>query len=250
MKKNRINNRLIQLFWIFFKAGTFTFSGGLAMLPLIQKDVIDKYDMLDKETFQEYAALSQTLPGVTALNCGVFVAKKVAGVKGAIVAGIGTIVPAFVGMYAVAALLDLVPRTGVVQSVFAGVRSASAALILYSAISLAGKQLKKLFPIILLIVAFVTVLFFNANALMVIIGAALAGFSYKYVSGYVAGRKAVKDEGAGAGEAAGGDAGSVVDEVAGADAGTSGESGDEDTGGESGDVDTGTDGEGGGGESI
>jgi len=171
---------LRRLFWVFFKAGTFTFSGGLAMLPLIQKDVIDKYGMMDKDTFLEYAALSQTLPGVIALNCGIFVGKKVAGTAGALVAGLGTVLPAFVAMLAAAALLERIPRTGVVQNIFEGVRSASAALILYSAISLSGKNIRKPIPIALLSISFVVIFFFGVNALLVIIGAALAGVGMKY----------------------------------------------------------------------
>ena len=193
LRDNAKLHMLIKLFWVFFKAGTFTFSGGLAMLPLIQKDVIDKYEMLDKETFLEYAALSQTLPGVISLNCGVFVGTKVAGPAGAFAAGLGTILPAFAAMLAVAMLLERIPKTGVIQNIFAGVRSASAALILYSAISLAGKNLKKFFPLLLLAISFAAVLFFNANAFFVIIGAALAGYLYKVVSGRRA--KANKTEG-------------------------------------------------------
>ena len=177
-KKNK-RLTLLRLFWVFLKAGTFTFSGGLAMLPLIQKDVIDKYDMLDKETFLDYAALSQTLPGVIALNCGVFVGRKVAGIAGALAAGFGTVLPAFVAMLVVAILLDSIPKTGIIQSVFAGVRSASAALILYSAISLGSKNFKKPFPIALIALSFVIVLFFNVSAFWVILCAALAGLAYK-----------------------------------------------------------------------
>ena len=185
---------LIRLFWVFFKAGTFTFSGGLAMLPLIQKDVIDKYDMLDKETFLEYAALSQTLPGVISLNCGVFVGRKVAGVAGALAAGFGTVLPAFVAMLAVAMLLDLIPRTGLFESIFSGLRSASAALILYSAISLSGKNFKKLFPVILVAVAFVAVLIFNTNVFIVILGAAAAGLCAKLAVDKKAGGQKNTDE--------------------------------------------------------
>ena len=152
------------------------------MLPLIQKDVIDKYEMLDKDTFLEYAALSQTLPGVIALNCGIFVGKKVAGIAGALIAGLGTVIPAFVGMLAVAVLLHLMPRTGIINAIFAGLRSASAALILYSAISLSGKNFKRLFPIALIALSFIAVFFFGANAFIIIIGAALAGLSAKYAT--------------------------------------------------------------------
>ena len=169
---------LLRLFWIFFKAGTFTFSGGLAMLPLIQKDVIEKYKMLDKDTFLDYAALSQTLPGIISLNCGIFVGRTVAGIAGAAAAGFGVVLPAFVTMLAATILLEFIPRTGVVESVFAGVRSASAALILYSAISLGSRNFKKPFPVIMIAIAFVSVLFFNVSAFFVILFAAFSGLAF------------------------------------------------------------------------
>jgi chromate transporter len=169
----------LRLFWIFLKAGTFTFAGGLAMLPLIQKDVIDKYRMMDEETFLDYAALSQTLPGIIALNCAVFVGKKVAGMVGALAAGFGTILPAFVLMLVATVLVDSIPRTETVERVFAGVRSASAALILYSAIKLGKKSFQKLFSVVLILLSFVIVLFFRVSAFWVILGAAAAGLAVK-----------------------------------------------------------------------
>ena len=174
---------LFRLFWIFFKAGSFTFAGGLAMLPLIQKDVIDKYKMLDKDTFLDYAALSQTLPGIISLNCGIFVGRKVAGYAGAFAAGFGVILPAFAAMLAATIILESLPRTDLVEHIFAGVRSASAALILYSAISLSSKNYKRVFPIALIAVSFIAVLFFNVSAYWIIIGAALAGLAMKYAAG-------------------------------------------------------------------
>ncbi|MCL2060903.1 MAG: chromate transporter [Oscillospiraceae bacterium] len=198
---------LFRLFWVFFKAGSFTFAGGLAMLPLIQKDVIDKYEMIDKDTFLDYAALSQTLPGVIALNCGVFVGRKVSGYVGAFVAGFGVILPAFVAMLAATILLNSLPRTDIVESIFAGVRSASAALILYSAITLSSKNYKKLFPILLIAMSFIIVLFFNVSAYWVIIGAALAGLAYRYAKGGKAATAEASGEvksGGGSGEVKGG----------------------------------------------
>jgi chromate transporter len=81
LKKNRFKT-LWELFVIFFKAGTFTFAGGLAMLPVIEKDVVEKYRLMPKEDFLEYATLAQTLPGVIALNCACFVGRRAGGFLG------------------------------------------------------------------------------------------------------------------------------------------------------------------------
>jgi chromate transporter len=174
---------LARLFWVFLKAGTFTFAGGLAMLPLIQKDVIDKYRMLDDETFLEYAALSQTLPGMIALNCAIFVGKSVGGVPGAVAAGLGTVLPAFVLMLAATLLINFIPRTGRVENAFKGVRAASAALILHSAIKLGKKGARKAFPAIVALISFALVLFFKISAFPVILAAAAAGVAVAFASG-------------------------------------------------------------------
>jgi chromate transporter len=174
---------LARLFWIFLKAGTFTFAGGLAMLPLIQKDVIEKYKMLDDEAFLEYAALSQTLPGMISLNCAIFVGKSAAGLPGALAAGLGTVLPAFALMLAAAALINFIPRTDRVESAFKGVRAASAALILYSAIKLGKKDMRRLFPVIVAAASFVLVLFFSVDAFPVILSAAAAGVAVTLARG-------------------------------------------------------------------
>ena len=179
MKGKNKRVALFRLFWIFFKAGTFTFAGGLAMLPLIQKDIIDKYGMLDEETFLDYAALSQTLPGIIALNCAVFCGRKVAGVAGAFAAGFGTIFPAFTAMLAATILLNSLPETELISHIFDGVRSASGALIFYSAMKLMNKNYRKIFPITLMGLSFVLVFFLKISAFWVIICAALAGLAMK-----------------------------------------------------------------------
>ena len=101
---------LWALFVIFFKAGTFTFAGGLAMLPAIEKDVTEKYHLMDKETFMEYATLAQTLPGVIALNCASFVGRQAAGFAGMMAEAIGATISAFVLMIAATIAIQLIPQ--------------------------------------------------------------------------------------------------------------------------------------------
>ena len=83
------------VFFVFFKASTITFAGGLAMLPVIEKDVVEKYKIMTKEEFMEYATLSQTLPGVIALNCASFIGRHTGGTIGMLFAGFGATFSAF-----------------------------------------------------------------------------------------------------------------------------------------------------------
>jgi len=178
MKKHDFRT-LWALFTIFFKAGTFTFAGGLAMLPIIQRDVVDKYKMMPNDEFLEYATLAQTLPGVIALNCASFVGRRVGGRIGMVVAGFGATVSAFALMIVATILLESVPQVGPVAGAFRGIRAASAAFILAAAWTLGRHNLKTSFSVLLMLAAFSLVLFANVSSPIVIIAAGFAGYAYQ-----------------------------------------------------------------------
>ena len=167
---------LWELFVVFFKAGTFTFAGGLAMLPVIERDVVLKYKLLAHEDFLEFATLAQTLPGVIAVNCASFVGKRTAGLAGMVVAVFGATISAFVLMLAATILLQAVPMDGPVVGAFRGIRAASAALVLAAAFTLGRFSIKDSFSAIVMIAAFVLVIFADVNILLIIIGAGLLGY--------------------------------------------------------------------------
>jgi chromate transporter len=170
---------LWTLFLIFFKAGTFTFAGGLAMLPLLQRDVVDKYKLLSKDDFLEYATLSQTLPGVVALNCASFVGRRVGGWIGMLAAGLGATISAFALMIVATILLQTVPQQGPIAGAFRGIRAASSAFILAAAFSLGRYNLKSNFAVILMLATFVLVFFAKVSAPVVIIAAGIAGYLFQ-----------------------------------------------------------------------
>ncbi|MDR0917270.1 MAG: chromate transporter [Oscillospiraceae bacterium] len=172
---------LWHLFVIFFKAGTFTFAGGLAMLPVIEKDVVDRYKLLSKDDFLEYATLSQTLPGVIALNCACFVGKSAAGTAGMLAASFGSTISAFVLMLAATLAIRLIPESGPWVGAMRAVRAASSALILSAAFSLGRHNLKTAFAVIVMLVAMSLVLFLNISAPLVIVAAAIAGYVFQRV---------------------------------------------------------------------
>lgn len=172
---------LQALFVIFFKAGTFTFAGGLAMLPVIEKDIVDKYALLDKETFLEYATLAQTIPGVIALNCAAFVGQRVAGVKGMLAAGLGSTLSAFVLMLLATIAIQFIPQTGPFMGAMQCIRAASSALILSAAFSLGRHNLKSAFSILLMLAALSLVLLFQISAPIVILLTGCAGYAYQRI---------------------------------------------------------------------
>jgi len=178
MKKHDLKT-LWALFTIFFKAGTFTFAGGLAMLPIIQRDVVDKYKMLPEDEFLEYATLAQTIPGVIALNCAAFVGRRVGGRIGMVVAGFGATISAFVLMIVATILLESIPQQGPVAGAFHGIRAASAAFILSAAWTLGRHNLKTSFSVLLMLASFSLVLFANISSPVVIIAAGFAGYAFQ-----------------------------------------------------------------------
>ena len=188
MKKTKLKT-LWALFVIFLKAGTFTFAGGLAMLPVIEKDVVEKYKLLGKEEFMEYATLSQTLPGVIALNCASFVGRRAAGTPGMLAAGLGAAFPAFVLMLGATAAMQYVPQSGPVMGAMRGIRAASAALILSAAFSLGKHNLKSVFAVVVMLISLVAVFFFNISAPLVIIAAGVTGYCRHRFFGKKEGKK-------------------------------------------------------------
>lgn len=148
------------------------------MLPVIEKDVTEKYHLMDKETFMEYATLAQTLPGVIALNCASFVGKQAAGFAGMMAAAVGSTISAFVIMIAATIAIQLIPQTGPVIGAMSAIRAASAALVLSAAFSLGAHNLKTLYARIVMILSFVLVFILNVSTPIVVLLSALAGLVY------------------------------------------------------------------------
>lgn len=180
MKKSNLKN-LWALFIIFFKAGTFTFAGGLAMLPIIEKDVVVKYKLIPREDFLEYATLAQTLPGVIALNCASFVGRRVAGTLGMLIAGFGATFSAFVLMLLATIVLQFIPQHGPIVGAFRGIRAASAALVLSAAFTLGRNNIKNTFSIIIMLASFTFLIFTNISALIIILAAGIAGYAFQRI---------------------------------------------------------------------
>lgn len=118
-----------QIFWSFFKIGTFTLGGGYAMIPLIQKEVVDKKGWLQEKEFIEMLAVAQSAPGPIALNTAIFVGYKARKGKGVVFSSLGTILPSFIIILLIAILFTDFKDNPVVERVFKGIRPAVVALI-------------------------------------------------------------------------------------------------------------------------
>ena len=127
-----MNITFLQLFLSFFKIGSFTFGGGWAMISLIEKDIVDKHKWLNREEFLDLLAISQSLPGIMAVNVAISVGYKTDRLRGSIFAALGTILPSFLIILAIAIFLtpETIKQNTTLTSIFMGIRPAVVALIL------------------------------------------------------------------------------------------------------------------------
>lgn len=118
-----------ELFWTYLKIGTFTLGGGYAMLPLIQKEVVDNKHWIDEEEFLNMIALAQAAPGLIAVNSAVFIGWRIYGWRGVIATVLGAVLPSFLIILAIAMVFQDFKDKPAVEAVFKGIRPAVVALI-------------------------------------------------------------------------------------------------------------------------
>ena len=128
-----------QLFTTFFKIGAFTFGGGWAMISIIEKEIVDRHHWIEKEEFLDLLAIAQALPGVFAVNIATAIGDRLRGMKGGIVAALGTTIPSFLIILAIAIFLtpETIKSSPVLSSIFMGIRPAVVALIIAPVITTA-----------------------------------------------------------------------------------------------------------------
>ena len=167
----------INLFWSFFKIGFFTFGGGLAMIPFIEEEFIEKKRWVSRDDMTDMIALSQSFPGVIAVNVSIFVGQKIAGKIGAIMAVAGTVLPALLSIILIMSILAGFENNAYVKMVFVGIKAASAALILNTVVKMIRKAVNNTFGAVIAAIGFIIVMINYSAAWSVVIGA-LAGLWY------------------------------------------------------------------------
>lgn len=174
---------LFDLFWTFCKIGALTFGGGYAMLPLIQREIVENKKWSTEKEILDYYAVGQCTPGVIAVNTATFIGYKLRGIIGGIVATLGVIFPSIVIILIIAAFLQNFLDLAIVQSAFAGIRVAVVALIITTVVKLIKSSIKDYLGVIIAIIAFVISAFIGLSPVYVVIAAALTGFISKGLRG-------------------------------------------------------------------
>ena len=171
---------LWQIFGVFAKIGAFTIGGGYAMIPLIQAEMSRRGWIADDE-LPDIVALSQSAPGVMAVNISIFAGHKLRGVKGSIAATLGSIMPSFFIILAIAMFFTAFKDNPWVERAFKGIRPVVIALIAVPMINMARKCCKSWWAWLLAIGALVLVAFLNVSPIYIILCVLVTAFCVTYI---------------------------------------------------------------------
>jgi chromate transporter len=164
-----------ELYFVFAKIGTFTFGGGLAMMPMMQRELIEKRKWITEEDLIDYYAVGQSTPGIVAVNVSTFVGFKQAGILGGIISTIGMITPSLVIIMILASLINSISEYPYVQKALRGINVAVAALMTWVIINFARKTIKNLENAIFMLLGFGLVFFLKIPSFWIILSALLIG---------------------------------------------------------------------------
>ncbi len=163
--------KILVLFLTFAKIGSMTFGGGLTMLPLLTREIVEKKKWATEEQLLDYYAVGQCTPGIIAVNTATFIGYYEAGIFGGIFATLGMVTPSIIIIIAIAALLQQFIEYPVVASALMGIRAVVCALLSHTVITLAKKSLVDIVTVVLFILGLVLSFVFDVTPIIsVIIG--------------------------------------------------------------------------------
>ena len=175
--------KVTDLFVTFFKIGAFTFGGGYAMIPLIEREVCEGKKWLTKDDLLEIVAVAESTPGPVAINAATFVGHKVRGFWGALAATLGVVLPSFVIISIISVILDQFRDIKAVNYAFMGIRAGVLALILKAMVSMYKASKKDAFSLFIMAASLIFAAFLKIDAVYVIVGCAVFGLVWTLLKG-------------------------------------------------------------------
>ena len=172
------SNLYLKLCISFFKIGAFTFGGGWAMIPLIEREVVDKQNWIKREDFVDALAIAQSLPGVLAVNISILIGNKLRGLKGCLMATLGTILPSFLIILAIAIWFVQTYDNPVVERIFKGIRPAVVALIVSPVFSTAKTARINIKTVIIPIIVALSIWLGGVSPIWFVLLGAIGGILY------------------------------------------------------------------------
>lgn len=174
-------NIYVEIFTSFAKIGAFTIGGGYAMIPLIQKEVVERRGWVKEEEFLDYLAISQSAPGILAINISIFIGEKLKGVKGSVIATLGSALPSFVMILLIALFFQGYRDNEIVNKIFMGIRPAVVALIAVPFLTLSKSAITNRYTAIIPVIAIVLIAFLGVSPIWLILSGALLGLFYHFL---------------------------------------------------------------------
>jgi chromate transporter len=171
---------IINYYIVFFKIGLLTIGGGYTMLPIIEKEVVEKNKWATDEEVIDSYALAQSIPGVIAVNTATLLGNKMNGFWGALAASLGVITPSIIIIVIISMFFLEFRDVTQVANAFKGIRVAVLALLIMSVYKMIKKSIKDIWGILFAIVSFICVLFVKVSPVYIIIGAAIISIIIYY----------------------------------------------------------------------
>lgn len=174
---------LIDMFLTFAKVGVMTFGGGYAMLPILQREVVDNKGWATEEELMDYFAIGQCTPGVIAVNTATFIGQKYKGIWGAIFATVGVVFPSLVIISLLAGVIEAFSHLVWVQNAFGGIRVCVCVLIANAVVKLYKKAVVDISTLIIFLVVALGSIFISISPVVFVVFAAVAGIILKTLGG-------------------------------------------------------------------
>lgn len=171
---------LSEAFTTFFKMGLFTIGGGYAMIPLMEKEVVEERHWIDRDEFLDLIAVAQSAPGVFAVNISIFIGYKMAGVKGSIACATGNVLPSILIILLIALSFRHFKDNTLVENIFKGIRPAVVALILVPTLNMARAAKINKYNIWIPIITALLIWHFGVSPIYVIVAGIIGGIA-KYM---------------------------------------------------------------------
>jgi chromate transporter len=166
---------LWQLFLAFARVGVMTFGGGYAMIPILEREIVDRHGWATEEELMDYYAVGQCTPGVIAVNTATFIGYKLAGTVGGVVASLGIVFPSVVIITLIAGILTSFAEVPAVKSAFAGIRVCVCVLIFNAVLKLWKKAVVDKATLVLFLGVFLLSVFFSVSPIVFVVVCAVAG---------------------------------------------------------------------------
>ena len=174
---------LWELFWTFAKMGVMTFGGGYAMLPILQREVVESKRWVTEEEIMDYYAIGQCTPGIIAVNTATFIGQKKQGIAGGIMATLGVVFPSVVIISILAGLITNFSHLVWVQNAFAGIRVCVCVLILNATVKLWQGAVKDVWGALIFAAVLAGSLLTDLSPVLFVLAAAVAGIIIRCVGG-------------------------------------------------------------------